>query len=178
VALAPGQLAGHVVDQAGAAVANARVEVQNLSTGGSWTAATSSDGFWLLGGMPSGTYTLTTTAAGFRATHSNLSYDAANPRTYGTMLQIGSAADSITVESTAAEIDTDTSTSHRKDKKHKEAPALPLPTASANVFNLQQRVAGVLPVAVDVPRAGTSYRFVRPLVVNEETKLSFTYKSK
>jgi hypothetical protein len=178
IALAAGQLAGHVVDQTGAAVANARVDVQNLSTGGSWTAATSSDGFWLLGGMPSGAYTLTTTAVGFRATRSNLSYDANNPRTYGTMLQVGSATNSITVESTAAEIDTDTSTSHRKDKKHKEAPALPPPTASANVFNLQQRVAGVLPVAVDVPRAGTSYRFVRPLVVNEETKLSFTYKSK
>jgi hypothetical protein len=178
VALAPGQLAGHVVDQTGAAVANARVDVENLSTGATSTATTSSDGFWLLGGMPSGTYALTTTAAGFRATRSNLSYDAVNPRTYGTMLQVGSATNSITVESTAAEIDTETSTSHRKDKRHKEAPAPPPPAASANVFNLQQRVAGVLPVAVDVPRAGTSYRFVRPLVVNEETKLSFTYKSK
>lgn len=178
VVLAPGQLAGHVVDQTGAAVANARVDVQDLSTSATSTATTSSDGFWLLGGMPSGTYTLTTTAAGFRATRANLSYDASNPRTYGTMLQVGSATSSITVESTAAEIDTETSTSHRKDKKHKEAPAPPPPSASANVFNLQQRVAGVLPVAVDVPRAGTSYRFVRPLVVNEETKLSFTYKSK
>jgi hypothetical protein len=178
VALAPGQLAGHVVDQTGAAVANARVDVQNLSTGATSTAATASDGFWLLGGMPSGTYTLTTTAVGFQATRSNFSYDATNPRTSGTMLQVGSAASSIIVESTAAEIDTETSTSHRKDKKHKEVPALPPPAASANVFNLQQRVAGVLPVAVDVPRAGTSYRFVRPLVVNEETKLSFTYKSK
>jgi len=58
------------------------------------------------------------------------------------------------------------------------APAPPPATASANVFNLQQRVAGVLPVAVDVPRTGTSYRFLRPLVVNEETKLTFSYKSK
>jgi len=58
------------------------------------------------------------------------------------MLQVGSATSSITVESTAAEIDTDTSTSHRKDKNTKKAPALPPPTASANVFNLQQRVAG------------------------------------
>ena len=176
--MGPGQLAGHVVDQAGAAVANARVDAQNLLTGATYTAATSSDGSWFLVSVPSGTYTITTTAAGFRATRANFSYDAANPRTYGTMLQVGSSADSITVESTAAEIDTETSTSHRKDKKHREAPALPPPTASANVFNLQQRVAGVLPVAVDVPRAGTSYRFVRPLVVNEETKLSFTYKSK
>ena len=50
--------------------------------------------------------------------------------------------------------------------------------ASSNVTSLQQRVAGVLPVAVDVPRAGNSYRFVRPLVLDEETKLTFTYKTK
>ena len=50
--------------------------------------------------------------------------------------------------------------------------------ASANVVNLQKRVAGVLPVPVDVPRAGTSFSFVRPLVLNEETKVSFSYKSR
>ncbi|HZC66933.1 MAG TPA: carboxypeptidase-like regulatory domain-containing protein, partial [Candidatus Dormibacteraeota bacterium] len=177
VALATGQLAGQVIDQTGAAVGNARVEVQNLSTGFSSTLNTSSNGFWLLNGMASGTYSLTATAPGFRAVHSNLAYDAVDPKTYSMMLQVGSTADSIEVESTASTIDADTSTSHRKDKKHKEATAPP-PTASANVFNLQQRVAGVLPVAVDVPRTGSSYRFVRPLVVNEETKLSFTYKSK
>ncbi len=50
--------------------------------------------------------------------------------------------------------------------------------ASSNVFNLQQRISGVLPVRVDVPRAGNSYNFVRPLVLDEETKVTFTYKSK
>jgi hypothetical protein len=49
---------------------------------------------------------------------------------------------------------------------------------SVNVTNLQQRISGVLPVRVDVPRAGNSYHFVRPLVLDEETKVSFTYKSK
>jgi hypothetical protein len=49
---------------------------------------------------------------------------------------------------------------------------------SANVQNLQQRVAGVLPIAVEVPRTGASYKFVRPLVVDEETKVTFTYKTK
>ena len=42
--------------------------------------------------------------------------------------------------------------------------------ASANVINLQRRVAGVLPIAIDVPRAGTSFAFVRPLVLDEETR--------
>jgi hypothetical protein len=49
---------------------------------------------------------------------------------------------------------------------------------SANVVNLQRRAAGDLPVRVDVPREGGSYRFVRPLVIDEETKVTFRYKSK
>ena len=50
--------------------------------------------------------------------------------------------------------------------------------ALSNVTNLQQRISGVLPVRVDVPRAGNSSNFVRPLVLDEETKVTFTYKSK
>jgi len=50
--------------------------------------------------------------------------------------------------------------------------------ASSNVTNFQQRVSGILPVRVDVPRAGNSYHFVRPLVLDEETKVTFTYRSK
>jgi hypothetical protein len=91
-------------------------------------------------------------------------------------LEVGSVADTVEVQASSVELNTEASTINSKDKKHKAPPAPP--PASANVFNLQQRVAGVLPIAVDVPRAGTSYRFLRPLVVNEETKLSFTYKSK
>jgi hypothetical protein len=45
-------------------------------------------------------------------------------------------------------------------------------------MNLQRRVAGVLPVAVEVSRTGTSFQFVRPLVLDEETKVTFSYKSK
>jgi hypothetical protein len=49
---------------------------------------------------------------------------------------------------------------------------------SANIVNFQQRVAGILPIRVDVPRAGNSYKFVRPLVLDEETKVTIRYKSK
>jgi hypothetical protein len=49
---------------------------------------------------------------------------------------------------------------------------------SSNVTNLQQRIAGVLPLGVDVPRAGNLYYFVRPLVLDEEAKVSFSYKTK
>ncbi len=47
---------------------------------------------------------------------------------------------------------------------------------SQNVINLQKRAAGVLPVRVDVPRAGTSHQFVKPLVVDQETFVNLRYK--
>ena len=49
---------------------------------------------------------------------------------------------------------------------------------SLNVQSLQKRAAGVLPVRLDVPRAGQSHTFVRPLVIDEETRVSFRYKLK
>jgi hypothetical protein len=47
---------------------------------------------------------------------------------------------------------------------------------SQNVINLQRRAAGVLPIRVDVPRAGTSHQFVKPLVVDQEAVVNFRYK--
>ena len=47
---------------------------------------------------------------------------------------------------------------------------------SVNVQNLQRRAAGVLPVRIDVPRAGSSHRFVKPLVIDEETLVGFRYR--
>jgi hypothetical protein len=181
VALAVGQLGGYVFDSMGAAIPNAHLQIQNLATGASWSAISTANGSWRIIGLPSGTYQITAAAPGFQSTVLNIPYDAANPHAYRVGLNVGATSNSVTVEASALEMNTESSTISSKDKKHKKelpAAAPPPPTASANVFNLQQRVAGVLPVAVDVPRAGTSYRFIRPLVVNEETKLNFTYKSK
>ena len=69
-------------------------------------------------------------------------------------------------------------TPDRKDRDEKKAEGFAQNGASQNVLNLQKRVAGVLPVRVDVPRAGNSYRFARALVLDEETRVSFNYKTK
>jgi hypothetical protein len=181
VALSPGQLGGYVFDPSGSIIPNAHLQIQNLTNGASWSAVSAADGSWRIGGLLSGTYRVTATSQGFQDTVLNIPYDAANPHAYRIGLDIGTATSTVTVEASAVELNTESPQIWTKDRKHKKeslAAPLPPPTASANVFNLQQRVAGVLPVAVDVPRAGTSYRFIRPLVVNEETKLNFTYKSK
>jgi hypothetical protein len=179
IALAPNQIGGVVIDPSGGAIPAAIVEVKNLSTNATWTASTSSDGRWLLPNLPSGTYQLSAHAPGFQTMRSTITHDAFNPHAYQIGLELGSLTQ--TVEVSAESITVDTSTAMiggHKEKKNKNAPPAPAPPPSSNVYNLQQRVAGVLPVAVDIPRAGASYRFLRPLVLNEETKLSFTYKSK
>jgi hypothetical protein len=179
VALDSNQLGGVVIDPSGAVIPSAIVEVQNTATHATWSASTSSDGRWLFPNVPSGTYQLTAHAPGFQTMRSTISYDATNPHAYQIALNVGSTAQTIAVEAQAITLDTSTAqVGGHKEKKNKNAPAPPPPPASVNVYNLQQRVAGVLPVAVDIPRAGASYRFLRPLVLNEETKLSFTYKSK
>ena len=43
-------------------------------------------------------------------------------------------------------------------------------------MNLQQRAAGVLPIRVDVPRAGMSHEFIKPLVVGDETTVRLRYR--
>jgi len=40
----------------------------------------------------------------------------------------------------------------------------------------RRRASGVLPVRIDVPRAGVSHQFVKPLVVDQETVVSLRYK--
>ena len=66
----------------------------------------------------------------------------------------------------------------RRDEEARRSRAQQMQTPSQNVFNLQRRVAGILPVRIEVPRSGKSYRFVRALVMDEETKISFQYKSR
>jgi carboxypeptidase family protein len=173
--LAPGQLGGYVLDPTGAVVTNASIAVNNTATGGTWNTSTNPQGSWFLAGLPSGNLRITISSPGFRNMVQNIYYDASHPEHFNVSLNIGTVAESIEVTAGNAMQD-----SRRIEKELKKNPPPPPPPsqASANVFNLQQRVAGVLPVAVEVPRAGTSYRFVRPLVVNEETTLSFTYKSK
>ncbi|HXI75182.1 MAG TPA: hypothetical protein VNG94_06315, partial [Pyrinomonadaceae bacterium] len=85
------------------------------------------------------------------------------------------ATETVTVTSGFASADRE---GRRLEDQARKAQQAQLNAPSANVFNLQRRVAGILPVHVDVPRSGRSYRFVRPLVMDEETKISFQYRAK
>jgi hypothetical protein len=52
----------------------------------------------------------------------------------------------------------------------------PIVPPSQKVVELQRRTTGVLPVRIDVPHAGTSHQFIKPLVVDQETTVRLRYK--
>jgi len=183
-AAAPGQMGGYVVDSSGAAVPNARVTITS-DNGAARTVQTDLQGWWVVSGMPSGNFKAKTEIPGFRTSIFNLNYNASQPSMYSFPISVATTSETVEVTVQAAQLQTEASPFHSTvggpiDHLTVSAPgpASPQNTASANVLNLQRRVAGVLPVAIDVPRTGTSFSFVRPLVLDEETKVTFSYKSR
>jgi hypothetical protein len=171
--LLPGQLGGYIIDPSGAIIAGAQVNVTQLDTGVVRSTVTDSSGRWIVGNMPSGSVRVTASMRGFSSTVRDANYNANYPTSVSFALRIGSVSESIEVLAKDQEKE---SRQIERDLKKNEAQVSN--SASSNVLNLQRRVAGVLPVQVDVPRAGSSYSFVRPLVLDEETKITFTYKTK
>jgi len=179
----PGQMGGYVTDQTGAVVANARITLTSVDNGATRSATTDSSGRWIMLGMQSGNYKAKADAPGFKATQYNLNYDATQPSQYGFSLNVGNVSETVEVTAQALQLQTESAESATLNGRNysqliKLAPGAVSQNASANVVNLQKRVAGVLPVPIDVPRAGTMFSFVRPLVLDEETKVTFSYKSR
>lgn len=173
--LLSGQIGGYVVDPGGAVISNAEISVTQLDTGVTRTAVTDDSGHWVVSGLPSGRLQIRTNALGFRSEIRNLQYDANSPTSLSFGLSVASANETVTVVGETGRMQTQSLRIDRDSRKQQQAAEN---AASQNVFNLQQRVAGVLPVRFDVPRAGKSYRFVRPLVLDEETRVTFSYKTK
>jgi len=171
--LQPGQIGGVIADPSGAVVPNVRVTVSDPATGFSMTTRSDQQGRWAVSNVPTGQIKIKAEASGFKAVERQAVYDSSRPSTYSFRLDVGALNE--TVEVTAQ----NSLTLNGRDYSELESPKKNIPQqASANVLNLQKRVAGVLPVPIDVPRAGTSFSFVRPLVLDEETKVTFSYKSR
>jgi hypothetical protein len=103
----------------------------------------------------------------------DLDLQASKPARIGTTMDVARVNETVNVTADGAEAN-----SRRIEEMVKKNQTAQLYANSQNVFNLQRRVAGILPVAVEVPRTGKSYRFVRPLVMEEETRITFQYKSR
>jgi len=134
---------------------------------------TDSSGTYVLSGVPDGKVTMTATLTGFETQRRQLSFDQ-RPVQVDFRLLGGSVTETVTVSGKTPQTATTFDVADSLKKSEESAQRLVEP--SQNVINLQRRAAGVLPVRIDVPRAGTSHRFVRPLVVDQETVVALRYK--
>lgn len=159
----PGQVVGRVVDARGGFLPGVTVTAA-ASDGRQHTAITDGRGAFVLSALPSGPITLTAELTGFTAIHRSFVFDQ-RPRQADLVLSIGRVDETVTVAGEAPKINKDRAGQEARDA----APSL-------NVRSLQRRAAGVLPVRIEVPRAGRSHRFIKPLVIDEETMVSFRYR--
>jgi len=169
----PGQVGGVVLDPSGATVPGAQVTITNTERGVTLNAVTDAEGRWLVSNFPGGHGKIQIDANGFNKLVQQVNYDGNRPADYLSSLTLGTVSETIEVSAEAVSMNGRSySTMDQLSKKQITN------AASTNVLNLQRRVAGVLPVAVDVPRAGTSFQFARALILDEETKVTFSYKSR
>jgi hypothetical protein len=173
-----GQLGGHVMDPTGAGVPGAHVTVHSEVTGVERTTETDRDGRWVVSDMPAGRMMIRAVAPGFAGCTEWTTYDPSRPSLPNLVLKVGSSSMQVEVTAEPVALAAETSSVATYSREQKKADTAAQLAPSTNVANLQQRVAGVLPIRVDVPREGASYRFVRPLVLNEETTVTFTYRKK
>ncbi|HKI00170.1 MAG TPA: carboxypeptidase-like regulatory domain-containing protein [Candidatus Sulfotelmatobacter sp.] len=182
VQVLPGQMGGVVSDPSGAVVPNARVTITSPSNAGTRTTSTDSQGRWVVAGLPSGNFNARVEMPGFKTGVFNINYDASQASMYNFPLSLGSTTTTVEVSGMANQIQTESTSLPMMARNFTElkqlAPGAVGQNASANVVNLQKRVSGVLPIPIDVPRAGTSFSFVRSLVLDEETKVTFSYRSR
>jgi hypothetical protein len=176
--LEPGEIGGIVVDVVGAVVSGAEVTV-TTPTGSSLTTNTDSEGRWVIAGLPPGPVKVRIAASGFQPTNQDFYYNGSRAVRMGTTLQVGTVNSTVTVTDTSLDgIDRENRRIEDMVRKNRPGAGDTAGAPSQNVMNLQRRVAGILPVRIEVPRSGRSYRFVRPLVLGEETRITFQYKSK
>ncbi|MGC8761827.1 MAG: carboxypeptidase regulatory-like domain-containing protein [Bryobacteraceae bacterium] len=102
-----GRIEGVVTDPAGAVVPNATVTARNNRTGTVVTTTTNEIGYFLFASLPASNYTLTVEAPGFRkAQVENIELNVAVTLRQDVQLEVGSLAESVTVEASAIRVNT------------------------------------------------------------------------
>src|SRR5215831_11833109 len=102
-------ITGTVTDPSGLVVAGVAVEARNAETGAVYQAASTSAGNYTVPNLPVGNYVLTAKASGFKTyTHANLALTATQVLREDIPLEVGAAAETVTVEAEATLLKTET----------------------------------------------------------------------
>lgn len=105
------QINGFVKDQQGSVIANAKVSVKNETNGLERTATTNGEGYYVVTQLPSGLYTVSVEANGFKLyKETSKKLDPNVPAKLDVALQPGQVSEVVTITATAAGVQTETST--------------------------------------------------------------------
>src|SRR6185369_7996160 len=146
-----GTITGAITDPGGAVVPGATVEARNTATGVVFAVESSNTGNYTISQLPIGTYVVTAKVQGFKTyTHSNLAITATQVIKEDIALQVGSAAETVTVTAEATLLKTETGdfTHNITVSQMNNLPLLGIgaagngPTAIRNPFNMVQGLPG------------------------------------
>jgi Carboxypeptidase regulatory-like domain/TonB dependent receptor len=158
-----GTITGAVSDPTGAVVANAAVEARNLENGASYQAASSGTGNYTLAQVPSGTYEITSTVAGFKKyVRQGVTVSVAQTLRIDIVLEVGQSTESVTIQADAPLLKTESGElSHTVDTgRLNSLPVLGTGAASASTWG----VRNVLAVTTLIP--GTTFNSNTNIRVN------------
>jgi hypothetical protein len=130
-----GSIDGVVKDQSAAAVANATVEISYPVSGFRRTTSTASDGSFHFTNVPFNPYHLVVTASGFASFAQDVDVRSGVPMSVPVTLKVGSAATTVTVEATGADLVENDATFHT-DVDRGLFDKLPLESPSSSVSSL------------------------------------------
>jgi hypothetical protein len=155
------QIVGRVTDEAGAPVPGVTVLVE--SGGQGQRAVSDESGIYIVSNVLPGSVAVTGQLQGFKRARRSFRFSGEGQQVDLT-LEIGGVTETVTVQSGSDAVAAPKARADEAD------------VPSVNVQNLQKKASGVLPIRMDVPRAGRSHRFVKPLVIDEESVVTFRYK--
>jgi outer membrane receptor protein involved in Fe transport len=139
-----GQFTGTVVDQTGAAIANAKVTATNPATDLKLTATTNAGGNYTVREVPPGVYKITAEAAGFKSTTSNgATANAGTIEHVDFKMQIGKTSEVVEVTAEAAAVNTEDS---KLSTTVSSTQIQNLPLNGRNVYDLIQLAPGAVNV--------------------------------
>jgi hypothetical protein len=122
---------GIVTDPQGSLVAKAEVVALNVATGQSFRTVSDDRGHWAIPSLPTATYSVTVTAAGFKkATASDVKMDAGIPATVNLKLEVGTVSETVEVTGAATVVES-TSATVSSDLTGRQVSDLPIPSRNA-----------------------------------------------
>jgi len=136
-----GSITGRVVDNSGAAVANANVTVTNAATNVSSSTATNGDGDYTALYLTPGSYTVTVEATGFKkAIRQNIEIRVGDKLQVNLQLEVGNVSDTVNVTSDAPLLETNSATAGQVIDRRRISE---LPLSDGNPFALTRLAPGI-----------------------------------